>query len=54
MAEIVVTELGGQWDSTHQVMTENTAQLAELRAERDRLQARITELNAAITALEGA
>lgn len=38
----------------HQVMTENTAQLAELRAERDRLQARIAELDAAITALEGA
>lgn len=38
----------------HQVVTENTAQLAKLRAERDRLQARITELDAAITALEGA
>lgn len=38
----------------HQVMTEKTEQLVELRAERDRLQTRIAELNAAITALEGA
>lgn len=38
----------------HQVMTEKTEQLVELRAERDRLQARIAELDAAITALEGA
>ena len=38
----------------HQVVTEKTEQLAELRAERDRLQARIAELDAAIAALEAA
>ena len=38
----------------HQVMTEKTEQLVELRAERDRLQARIAELDAAIAALEAA
>lgn len=38
----------------HQVVTENTTQLTELRAERDRLQARIAELDAAITAIEAA
>lgn len=38
----------------HQVVTEKTEQLVELRAERARLQARIAELDAAIAALEAA